>query len=81
MQRKKLTDHARQAFDDKGKEMTENKLEHIKKQMEKLKSKLEEFAVKHRHEINKNTKFRAQFQTMCNKLGVDTLASNRGYIS
>ncbi len=42
-------------------------------------SKLEEFARKHRDEINSNPEFRDQFNVMCKEVGVDPLASNKGF--
>jgi ESCRT-II complex subunit VPS22 len=44
-----------------------------------FKENLEEFAKKHKKDINKNPHFRAQFQKMCAKVGVDPLASNKGF--
>lgn len=80
VQRQKIKKTTQQAFDEKGKELTEAKLSHIKELMEKFKQSFEKFTVKNKRQINKNPEFRAQFQLMCNKLGVDPLASNRGYI-
>ena len=42
------------------------------------KTHLEEFARKYKNEIKKNPEFRQQFQTMCGKIGVDPLQSNKG---
>jgi len=42
---------------------------------------LEEFATKHREEIRKNPQFRSQFQQMCAAIGVDPLASSKGFWS
>lgn len=47
-------------------------------QLELFKTKLEEFALKHREEIRKDPVFRAQFHSMCSHIGVDPLASNKG---
>ncbi len=44
-----------------------------------FKDNLKDFAVKYKKEINKNPMFRAQFQNMCAKVGVDPLASNKGF--
>lgn len=46
-----------------------------------FKEKLESFAIKHRNEIRSNPQFRAQFAKMCSKIGVDPLASNKGFWS
>ena len=49
--------------------------------MVKFKSELEKFARKHKKEINKDPAFRGQFNQMCMKIGVDPLASNKGFWS
>jgi len=46
-----------------------------------FRSNLEEFATKHREEIRRNPQFRAQFQQMCAAIGVDPLASSKGFWS
>ena len=46
---------------------------------EKFKERLEHFAKNHRAEIQKNPEFRRQFQSMCASIGVDPLASSRGF--
>ncbi len=40
---------------------------------------METFAQKYKKDINRNPEFRKQFQEMCNSIGVDTLASNKGF--
>ena len=40
---------------------------------------LEKFAQQHKSKINKNPVFRAQFTKMCMDVGVDPLASNKGF--
>jgi ESCRT-II complex subunit VPS22 len=47
--------------------------------MSLFKEKLEVFARKHKSEINRNPQFRRQFSKMCEKIGVDPLASNKGF--
>ncbi|XP_010433416.1 PREDICTED: vacuolar protein sorting-associated protein 22 homolog 1 [Camelina sativa] len=51
----------------------------MKEQLATFKSQLEEFARKHKNDIRKNPAFRAQFHEMCAKIGVDPLASNKGF--
>ncbi|XP_013600700.1 PREDICTED: vacuolar protein sorting-associated protein 22 homolog 1 isoform X3 [Brassica oleracea var. oleracea] len=51
----------------------------MKEQLATFKSQLEEFARKHKNDIRKNPAFRAQFHEMCAKVGVDPLASNKGF--
>ncbi|ETN62382.1 ESCRT-II complex subunit VPS22 [Anopheles darlingi] len=68
-------------YKDKGTELQESQFEQMLQQMEALREKLEEFAAKHRNEIKKNTQFRRQFQQMCAAIGVDPLASGKGFWS
>ena len=68
-------------FRDKGTELQENLLEQMTGQMESFRTKLEEFAAKHRNEIKKDAEFRRQFQEMCASIGVDPLASSKGFWS
>ncbi|GLU21209.1 hypothetical protein SLE2022_373610 [Rubroshorea leprosula] len=51
----------------------------MKEQLATFRSQLEEFARKHRNDIRKNPAFRSQFHEMCAKVGVDPLASNKGF--
>lgn len=46
-----------------------------------FRGKLEEFAAKHKNEIRKDAAFRKQFQDMCASIGVDPLASSKGFWS
>lgn len=66
-------------FKEKGSEIQENQLEQMTLQMEKFRENLEEFAAKHKTEIKKNPQFRKQFQEMCASIGVDPLASGKGF--
>ena len=49
------------------------------KQLSEFKTSLEEFAVKHKKDISKNSVFRGQFLKMCKQIGVDPLSSNKGF--
>ncbi|KAI4306080.1 hypothetical protein L6164_029389 [Bauhinia variegata] len=51
----------------------------MKEQLDTFRSQLEEFARKHKNDIRKNPAFRSQFHEMCAKVGVDPLASNKGF--
>lgn len=51
----------------------------MKEQLATFRSQLEEFARKHKNDIRKNPTFRAQFHEMCAKVGVDPLASHKGF--
>ncbi|XP_039769449.1 vacuolar-sorting protein SNF8 isoform X5 [Ornithorhynchus anatinus] len=53
----------------------------MSKQLDTFKTNLEEFASKHKQEIRKNPRFRVQFQDMCATIGVDPLASGKGFWS
>lgn len=68
-------------FKDKGNELQESQFEQMTKQMDVFRENLEEFATKHRNEIKKNAQFRRQFQEMCAAIGVDPLASGKGFWS
>ena len=54
-------------------------IEHMQRQMASLKQNLEKFAQQHKQEISSNPIFRQQFQQMCLSVGVDPLASKKGY--
>jgi ESCRT-II complex subunit VPS22 len=47
--------------------------------MAKFKEKLEQFALKHKKDINKNPQLRQEFNQMCAKIGVDPLATHKGF--
>ena len=47
--------------------------------MEKFRAHLEAFAVKHRQDVQRDPVFRQQFQKMCGVIGVDPLASSKGF--
>jgi len=68
-------------YKDKGTEIQESQLDQMTKQLEVFRTNLEEFAAKHKAEIKKNALFRRQFQEMCASIGVDPLASGKGFWS
>lgn len=68
-------------YRDKGTEIQENQFQQMTQQLEVFRSNLEEFATKHKNEIKKNAQFRKQFQEMCASIGVDPLASGKGFWS
>uniref|UniRef100_A0A8C5K3C6 Vacuolar-sorting protein SNF8 n=1 Tax=Jaculus jaculus TaxID=51337 RepID=A0A8C5K3C6_JACJA len=49
--------------------------------LDMFKTNLEEFASKHKQETRQNPEFRVQFQDMCVTIGVDPLASGKGFWS
>jgi len=68
-------------FTVKGSEVKEAEISQMKDQLVTFKTNLEEFAKKYKKDINKNPEFRKHFGDMCNKIGVDPLASNKGFWS
>ncbi|XP_059818382.1 vacuolar-sorting protein SNF8 [Mobula hypostoma] len=76
--RKKL---AEAKYKERGTVMAEDQLAQMSKQLEMFKTHLEEFASKHKQEIRKSSQFRVQFQDMCATIGVDPLASGKGFWS
>ncbi|KAI9206041.1 EAP30/Vps36 family-domain-containing protein [Polychytrium aggregatum] len=69
----------REAFRDAGNALAVQQLEQLQAQLASFKTHLEAFAVKHRSDIQRDPIFRAQFQRMCNNIGVDPLASKKGF--
>ncbi|KAL1116916.1 hypothetical protein AAG570_005385 [Ranatra chinensis] len=68
-------------YRDKGTEIQENQFEQMTRRLEVFRDNLEEFASKHKNEIRKEATFRRQFQEMCASIGVDPLASGKGFWS
>ena len=66
---------------DRGEELAADQLRQLSSQIDVLSQKLQEFAINHKHEIKKNPDFRRQFQEMCASIGVDPLASSKGFWS
>lgn len=48
-------------------------------QLGDFKTKLQAFAIKHKKDIQKDPEFRGDFQRMCDVIGVDALASQKGF--
>ncbi|XP_033116490.1 vacuolar-sorting protein SNF8-like [Anneissia japonica] len=72
---------AQAKYKSKGNEIAEDQLTQMSKQLEVFRNNLEEFAANHKNEIRKNPAFRTQFQEMCASIGVDPLASGKGFWS
>eukprot|EP00474_Spongospora_subterranea_P009496 CRZ09954.1 hypothetical protein [Spongospora subterranea] len=70
---------AAERFRTAGREIEQTQIEHIRSSLSIFKSNLEAFAVKHKKDIRSNAVFRAQFSKMCQKIGVDPLASTKGF--
>jgi len=62
-----------------GNELSTFETEKLKEKMEFFKQKLEEFAKKHKTDINRDPEFRHHFHKMCLRIGVDPLASHKGF--
>eukprot|EP00026_Physarum_polycephalum_P015760 Phypoly_transcript_16524.p1 GENE.Phypoly_transcript_16524~~Phypoly_transcript_16524.p1 ORF type:complete len:259 (-),score=38.29 Phypoly_transcript_16524:84-821(-) len=76
IQRQKQTEKQYQAV---GQEIEADQIKEMTAQLAVFKQNLEEFAKKYRKDINKDPEFRKYFQEMCSKIGVDPLASNKGF--
>lgn len=74
---------ARQKLDaaakDHGSALTADRMEHVESQIAAFEANLAEFARKYRTEINKNPEFRRAFARMTTSIGVDPLASSKGF--
>ncbi|NXB24551.1 SNF8 protein, partial [Rhagologus leucostigma] len=68
-------------YKERGTVLAEDQLAQMSKQLDTFRTNLEEFASKHKQEIRKNPEFRVQFQDMCATIGVDPLASGKGFWS
>jgi len=68
-------------FKDKADALAETQLAELSSQLQTFQSNLESFAREHKQEIKKDPKFRKHFQEMCASIGVDPLASGKGFWS
>ncbi|KAI1310259.1 Vacuolar protein sorting-associated protein SNF8 [Mortierella claussenii] len=62
-----------------GQTISDNQLEQLNSQLDTFRANLETFARLHRKDIQKDPVFRMHFQKMCGNIGVDPLASSKGY--
>ncbi|KAH8552038.1 EAP30/Vps36 family-domain-containing protein [Umbelopsis sp. PMI_123] len=73
----------RQAINRKFQEIGDNiaarEIQQLHDQLDTFKTNLQEFARKYRKDIRRDPTFRMHFQQMCTKIGVDPLASNKGF--
>eukprot|EP00042_Codosiga_hollandica_P057052 m.836594 g.836594 ORF g.836594 m.836594 type:complete len:250 (-) comp59487_c0_seq7:2361-3110(-) len=65
----------------KGQELEELQLTHVSEQMQIFKANLETFARKYKDDIQKMPELRRDFNKMCGQIGVDPLASKKGFWS
>lgn len=63
----------------RGKELEHENFQHVEKTLAEFKSQLEDFSRRYKADIGKDPVFRAQFQKMCSQIGVDPLASGKGF--
>ncbi|GAB9462599.1 hypothetical protein Gpo141_00000087 [Globisporangium polare] len=68
-------------FTEVGDQLAESQMAHVTVQLEMFKTNLEQFAVKYKNNIKKDPEFRKMFQIMCARIGVDPLASKKGFWS
>lgn len=68
-------------FTEVGDQLAESQLAHVSAQLESFKTNLEQFALKYKNNIKKDPEFRKLFQIMCARIGVDPLASKKGFWS
>lgn len=68
-------------FQQKGSILAKEELDQLSNHMTKFKTKLEEFAKKHKNAIKKDEKFRREFQEMCAVAGVDPLRSSSNFLA
>eukprot|EP01135_Chromosphaera_perkinsii_P000782 Nk52_evm70s151 gene=Nk52_evmTU70s151 len=69
----------REKFAEVGSDIADMQITQISDQMKEFRTNLEDFARKYRSDIKKDPLFRQRFQTMCTRIGVDPLASNKGF--
>eukprot|EP00730_Choanoeca_flexa_P000718 TRINITY_DN10311_c0_g1_i3.p1 TRINITY_DN10311_c0_g1~~TRINITY_DN10311_c0_g1_i3.p1 ORF type:complete len:153 (+),score=11.62 TRINITY_DN10311_c0_g1_i3:120-578(+) len=64
-----------------GQKLLDDEMKQLSSLMGQFRDQLESFAAKHKKAIQKNPEFRNNFQQMCTHIGVDPLASNKGFWS
>lgn len=77
---RKKQEQAKQ-FTEVGDQLAESQMAHVATQLESFKVNLEQFAIKYKNNIKKDPEFRKMFQIMCARIGVDPLASKKGFWS
>ncbi|ETO69114.1 hypothetical protein F444_14205 [Phytophthora nicotianae P1976] len=77
---RKKQEQAKQ-FSEVGEQLVEANLYHVSSQLELFRTNLQAFAIKYKNNIKKDPDFRRKFQVMCAKIGVDPLASKKGFWS
>jgi len=77
----KRRDEEKQSYGAVAKEIADVELQHIQQSMLLFQQHLNDFAIKHRQDINKNSTFRQQFTHLCYSTGVDPLNSKKTFFS
>ncbi|KAI9338361.1 EAP30/Vps36 family-domain-containing protein [Zopfochytrium polystomum] len=70
---------AKDRFNRVGAELQAQQLSALQSQLETFRTHLTRFATEHRKDILRDPAFRLHFQRMCDSIGVDPLASNKGF--
>lgn len=68
----------RRAMQRKGEMLTAESARQMTTQLTTFKQNLEQFAIRHKKEIQRDPAFRAKFHVMCASIGVDPLTSRKG---
>ncbi|XP_032599607.3 vacuolar-sorting protein SNF8 isoform X1 [Taeniopygia guttata] len=74
--RRKLTEAK---YKERGTVLAEDQLAQMSRQLETFRTHLQAFASRHKQEIRRSPEFRLHFQHMCAAIGVDPLASGKGF--
>jgi ESCRT-II complex subunit VPS22 len=74
----KQTQH-KETFHKVGSQIEVMRMKQMQEQLDLFRNNLEDFALKYKKSINQNPEFRKQFLTMCAAIGVDPLASKKGF--
>jgi ESCRT-II complex subunit VPS22 len=75
----KKKEASKNAYAALGKELEAEKIESVMSTVSAFKQTLTEFALKHKDKINSDPEFRQQFHSMCISVGVDPIASSKGF--
>lgn len=69
----------KQRLKEKGEDVTNMQMSQMQERLKFFRESLEEFARKHKKDINNDPQLRHQFSKMCASIGVDPLASRKGF--
>jgi len=72
-------DRLKESLKKQGNALNDARVEHLQNSLDSFRTHLELFSRKHKEAIRADPKFRAQFALMCSQIGVDPLASNKGF--